>query len=59
LGKIESEFFHPVKIADQLNIKVLAGKILQAGGYSDIHVDVQEKKISSIRIFYSTKLNND
>ncbi|MFA6378702.1 MAG: 3-hydroxyacyl-[acyl-carrier-protein] dehydratase FabZ [Candidatus Omnitrophota bacterium] len=59
LGKVEVEFFHAAQAGDQLDIKVLAGKILQAGGYSDIQIEAQGKKVSSIRIFYGTKLNND
>jgi len=59
LGKVESEFFHPVQVGDQLNIKVLVGKILQSGGYSDIQIESQGKKVSGIRIFYGTRLNND
>jgi len=55
LGKVEAEFFFPAEIGDQLNIKVLAGKIMKTGGYSDIQIDSQAEKICGIRIFYSTK----
>jgi 3-hydroxyacyl-[acyl-carrier-protein] dehydratase len=55
LGKVETEFFHSPEVGDQLKIKVLAGKMLQSGGYSDIEIESQTEKVSSIRIFYSTK----
>ena len=55
LGKVESEFFHSAEVGDQLKVKVLAGKMMQAGGYSDIEINSREEKISNIRIFYSTK----
>ena len=55
LGKVEAEFFSPVEVGDQLQIKASSGKMMQTGGYSDITIESENKKSCVIRIFYSTK----
>ena len=58
LGKIEVEFFDQACVGDELVIKVLPGKTMGAGGYSNAEVFVGQKKISNIQIFYSVRKND-
>ena len=55
LGKIEAEFLSSSQAGDQIKISVSSGKMLGAGGYSDITVESSGKKICEIRIFYGIK----
>ena len=55
LGKVVAEFDGTVAIGDQLTIHALANKMMDTGGYSDISLTVNSKKVADIEIIYSVK----
>jgi len=53
LGQTRAEFFCPVYIGDQLNIRSQATKMLITHGYMDTEIAVGKNNVAQVKIMYS------
>jgi acyl dehydratase len=53
LGQIKAEFFHPVFIGDEIQLKVTPGKMLGKSGYAFVDALRVQEKLAEMQIFYS------
>lgn len=58
LGRIKADIFDEILVGGTLEIEAFANKILYSGGYSEIIVSSENKKLAVIEIIYTvTDLN--
>jgi len=55
IGKIDAEFIESAMIGDSLQIKVEAGKLLDAGGYANVDVIANNNLKAKIALFFGVK----
>jgi len=53
LGKTKAEFFAPVHVGDQLQLKTMSNRLFSNRGYVGIEVSTKENKKAEISIFFS------
>lgn len=53
LGRAKAEFFRPVYVGDQLNLKTASYKMLEASGYVDIDARVNDVETARLEIMYN------
>jgi 3-hydroxyacyl-[acyl-carrier-protein] dehydratase len=55
LGKVESDFFSPIRCGAQMTIAVKSGKMMNTGGYSDVEISENNTLVANLKMFYGVR----
>lgn len=52
IGKSDGEFFQQAHIGDELKITILAGKLMDTGGYCDAELSIKSSQITKLNFIF-------
>ena len=55
LGKVKADFFRQVLLGENIRFKVISGKLLDTGGYSNVKMMESDECRGEVQVFFSTK----
>jgi len=58
IGHAKAEFLEKVKIGDRIKIDVTCGKIIDSGGYVNVFMQSENKRVSNLELFFKVSFKS-